>query len=106
MTKEEILAEIRRTAIENGGKPLGAARLKQETGISAYDWSRYWVRFGEAQLEAGFEPNKLMDAYTDEYLLGRMADLARELNRYPVRNELRQRDLPTQPSLLMQSLGN
>lgn len=89
MTKDEILAEIQRAATKNGGKPLGAGRLKQEAGIDVSDWSKYWIRFTEAQREAGFEPNKLTEAYTDEYLLSRMADLTRELNHYPVRNELR-----------------
>ena len=31
--KAYILDEIRRTAAENGGKPLGMARFQSETGI-------------------------------------------------------------------------
>ena len=37
-TKEEILNEIKRTAKENGGKPLGTKRFLDETGIGVYDW--------------------------------------------------------------------
>jgi hypothetical protein len=49
MTKEEILNEIRRTAKENSGKPLGQNRFLKETGINPYDWGKYWARFGDAQ---------------------------------------------------------
>lgn len=89
MTKDEILAEIRRTAKENGGKPLGAARFEQVTGITTYDWLRHWPRFGDAQREAGFEPNKLNAAFSDEYLLKKAVDLTRELGKFPTYREMR-----------------
>jgi hypothetical protein len=41
MQKEEILAEMKRTAEENGGKPLGKGRFETATGIGASDWLRY-----------------------------------------------------------------
>ena len=55
MTKEHILAEIRRTTEANGGTPLGVGRFFKETGIKASDWSgKYleavWWRRGEAAL--------------------------------------------------------
>jgi hypothetical protein len=37
MTREEILNEIRRTAAENGGKPLGRDRFLRITGITEYE---------------------------------------------------------------------
>jgi hypothetical protein len=87
--KEEILAEIRRTAKVNGGKPLGRARFEQATGITWYDWSRYWARFGEAQREAEVEPTTLQKAYQDDFLLRILADLTRELERFPSVADLR-----------------
>ena len=63
VSKEKIIEEIKRTAKENGGKPLGMARFEKETGIKIYDWKRYWARFGEAQKEAGFLPNQLQGPY-------------------------------------------
>ena len=59
LSKEQILVEIKRTAKENGGKPLGKLRFVKETGIGPYDWQRYWTQFGKAQQEAGLSPNQL-----------------------------------------------
>jgi len=72
--KEDILTEIRRTAQENGGKPLGRQRFERVTGIKPYDWIKYWPRFGDAQKEAGFEPNALMSAYDGDHLLAKLAE--------------------------------
>jgi len=98
ITKEHILAEIRRTAAENGGVPLGQARFSTETGIRYSDWhGRHWARFGDAVREAGFTPNKTNAAYSDEELLEKLAVLARELGRFPVAGELRLRRARTDP---------
>ena len=37
-SKVHIIEEIRRTAKENGGSPLGIARFEAETGIKSSDW--------------------------------------------------------------------
>lgn len=89
MQKEDILAEIRRTAQENGGKPLGRERFERITGIKPYDWAKYWARFGDAQKEAGFEPNTLMAAYDEDHLLDKLAELALELGKFPTHAERR-----------------
>lgn len=89
MDKESIITEIRRTAKENGDKPLGVSRFEQATGIRPYDWQKYWARFSEAQREAGFEPNKLVGSFTDEHLFVRVADLTRELQKFPTAQEMR-----------------
>jgi hypothetical protein len=90
MTKDHILAEIRRTAAANGGVPLGQARFSTETGIRYSDWhGKYWARFGDAVREAGFTPNQLNSAYSDSDLLDKLAALTRELGRFPVAGELR-----------------
>jgi hypothetical protein len=89
MNKEDIIAEIQRTAKENGDKPLGVARFEQATGIRPYDWGKFWARFSEAQQAAGFEPNKLIGSFTDDHLLVRAADLVRELQKFPTDREMR-----------------
>jgi len=100
MNKEDILAEIRRTAQENGGKPLGVVRFESVTGIRPYDWQKFWPRIGDAQQEAGFAPNKLVGAYGDDFLIEKVIDLTRELKRFPVALEMRikKRSDPTFPN--------
>lgn len=89
MRKDDILAEIRRTAEENNGKPLGVARFEQMTGIRPYDWGKFWARFGDAQREAGYAPNSLVASFSDEHLLDKAASLALELQKFPTDKEMR-----------------
>ena len=89
MDREHILTEIRRTAQENGGVPLGQARFGQQTGIRRPDWfGIYWTKFGDALQEAGFEPNVLQTAHGEDFLLESYIGLVRELGRFPVYGEL------------------
>ena len=45
MDKEYILKEIKRTAEENGGIPLGVASFFRETGVKEFDWrGKIWAR--------------------------------------------------------------
>lgn len=82
-TKEEIIEEIKRTAKENGGKPLGAARFQRETSISSYEWGKYWVRFGDALIAAGFQPNQFFKAYPDGFMVEKIIGLARKNGKFP-----------------------
>ncbi len=88
MDRDEILAEIRRTARENGSKPLGVARFERATGIKSYDWLKYWPRFGDVVREAGFEPNQLQAGFSDEYLMTKIIALIRELGKFPTNREM------------------
>ncbi len=88
ISKEQILIEIRRTAIENGGKPLGTNRFEKETGIKPYDWSRYWARFGDAQKEAGFSANVLQVAHTNEFVMEKIIGLMRKMKKFPTLREI------------------
>jgi hypothetical protein len=89
-TKDHILAEIKRTAAENDGKPLGIDRFRSETGIKPSDWQgKLWARWAGALAEAGFEPNKLQGPRSDDDLLGCLAAYAKELGHFPVANEIK-----------------
>jgi hypothetical protein len=89
MTKDEILDEIRRTTVDNGGRPLGYRRFAEVTGISQYAWGRFWSRFADAQREAGFEPNERNEALDPTLVLRRYLGLVRELQGIPTYRELR-----------------
>lgn len=90
MNKEHILSEIKRTAKENGGAPLGKDKFEQETGIKYYDWfGKFWARWNDAVKEAGHVPNELNTAFDKSEVFNRFADLANELGRIPVKGDLR-----------------
>ena len=61
MKKEHIIEEIKRTAEENNGIPLGMNRFKEATGIKREDWlGIYWTKWGDAVLDAGYKPNPFL----------------------------------------------
>lgn len=83
-SKTLVLDEIKRTAAENGGVPLGRARFETETGIRETDWSgRYWARWSDALREAGFEPNRMNQPNRVSDLARKLALLTRELGHLP-----------------------
>lgn len=88
ISKEDILAEIRRTAHENNGQPLGGTRFERETGITAYEWGRYWARFSDAQREAGLTPNQLQGPHADAVVFNKLTQLTRKLRRFPTYREI------------------
>jgi hypothetical protein len=90
MDKHFILAEIKRTAEQNGGAPLGTTKFAKITGIKKADWyGKYWSRRGDALTEAGFAPNEFQSPYDERELLQPLALLVREFGRVPVEGELR-----------------
>lgn len=101
MTKDQILDEIRRTAALNGGKALGKGRFFSETGIKESAWSgKFWIRWGDALREAGFEPNRLNAPHSEDHLLRNLAALTKELGHFPIAGEikLKARSTPGFPS--------
>ncbi|MEQ1793478.1 MAG: GIY-YIG nuclease family protein [Nitrospira sp.] len=91
-SKAHILAEIKRTAQDNGGLPLGTARFRTETGIKSSDWmGKFWARWGDALTEAGFKPNLLQGPRKEDELLEILASFTRELGHFPVANEIKLR---------------
>jgi Meiotically up-regulated gene 113 len=87
-SKEQVLSEIRRIAGECGGSPPGKNRFESETGIREHEWLKFWARWGDALIEAGFKPNSRTAAIAEEKLLEKLVMLARELGRFPVGREL------------------
>jgi len=90
MDKQLILDEIKRTAEENGGVPLGRDAFLAATGIKQTDWyGKHWARWGDALREAGFRPNEMQTAYADDEILAKLSGLIQELGHFPVEGELR-----------------
>lgn len=90
-TKQDIINAIQKTAKENGGKPLGIRKFEKETGINLYDCHRYWSTFGEAQREAGFTANTLQVPYKEEFILESLANLIRDIGKFPANGDFRVR---------------
>ncbi|MFH1621209.1 MAG: GIY-YIG nuclease family protein [Patescibacteria group bacterium] len=88
LNKQDILNAIRKTAEQNGGKPLGMGKFEKETGIKPYDWNKYWARFSDAQKEAGLTSNTLQESYTNEFLLNKIVVLARKIKRFPTYRDI------------------
>lgn len=90
MDKDFIISEIKRTALENNGKPLGVEKFYKLTDIKSSVWhGKYWRTWGEALKESGFSENKLNEAHDKDFLLRSLALLVREIKRFPASVDLR-----------------
>ena len=100
MDKEFIIDEIRRTA--SNGKALGQRLFHKVTGIKETDWhGKYWARWGDALVEAGYSQNVWNAAHDEEHLVKNVLDLTRKLGKYPTKWEmgLERRRNPDFPSI-------
>jgi hypothetical protein len=101
MNKQHILDQIKRTAVENGGKALGRAKFETVTGIREVDWrGRFWARWGDAVAEAGLTPNEKNKALDEQDMLRCVAEYSLELGRFPTTSEMqiKRRNAPTFPN--------
>jgi hypothetical protein len=87
--KHHILAEIKRLAEADGGRPPGVRRFERETGIKESDWFPVlWLRWGDALQEAGFTRNTMQEALSNEVLVENYVRLAQRLSRLPIQGEI------------------
>ncbi len=88
MTKQQILDEIRRTAKENGGQPLGVDRLKKETIIRDSDWKKYWIRLSDAHKELGLVPQLFgVRKHSDVEMMMAIANFVKDKGAFPTASE-------------------
>jgi len=86
-SKQEILDKIKRLAA--AGKSTGKSSFKADTGIDKKDWyPDYWLRWGDALLEAGLQPNPFGVRFSEELLVKKYIELIRELGRFPIAGDL------------------
>lgn len=84
-----ILAEIKRIAEANGGKPPGVILFRKETGIPEGKWlGVYWPRWSDALAEAGFSANEWRGKLDSNELLRKFAEIVRDRGGIPARAEL------------------
>jgi len=106
MNKKHIIDEIKRTAKENNGVPLGKLKFERVTGIKESDWyGKYWAKWSDAVKEAGYEPNKMISAYEQNVLIEHFISLIREIGKFPTSGEIRlkayeTKGFPSQSTLL------
>lgn len=90
ITKDQILAEIKRIAAANGGAPPGWRKFRTDTGIGEKDWlGKHWARWSEALRDAGFESNEWNQPYTEDELLAEYAKMTVVLGRLPTDRDIR-----------------
>jgi hypothetical protein len=101
MDRQQILAEIKRIALENAGQAPGRQMFQNATGVKMSEWYPHiWLRWGDALAEAGYSANQLQGKATDAALIEKYIAFVRELGRFPVEGEIRRkaREDPSFPS--------
>jgi len=87
--KDQIIAEIRRMAASDGGRPPGQKLFTRETGIGPHQWrGKCWARWGDALVDAGFEPNKWNERLDTEDVLDGVIAACRHYGKLPTRDEI------------------
>jgi hypothetical protein len=87
--RERILSEIKRIAEANGGQSPGMGLFEDETGIRRQDWiGKYWARWSDAILEAGFQPQELAQKTKPEFVFSKLLDACRHFKKFPTKAEL------------------
>lgn len=88
--RERILSEIKRIAKANGDQPPGSRTFQNETSIRPYDWNgKYWARWSDALIEAGFLPNKFNAKADSSVLLKKISEACRHFNKLPTASEFK-----------------
>ena len=88
--RHHILAELRRIAAAQGGRPPGKQSFAQQTGITGSRWSGIiWLKWSEAVIEAGFEPNAWNQAADRTAMLEELGHLTLILGKVPTWAEIK-----------------
>jgi hypothetical protein len=88
--REQILREIKRLALEQGGRAPGQEFFSKATGITPGKWRGvYWIKWSDVLSEAGFTANLWNAKHESSDILSMLAQLTRDLGRLPTRTEIR-----------------
>lgn len=107
--RDYILQEIRRLADVNGQAP-GQRLFASETSIAEHQWrGRFWSRWGDALVDAGFQPNKWNGRSETTDVLSGIVTACRHYGRLPTYSEmevLRRTDLSVpNPNVIKRHFG-
>lgn len=88
--RDQIIADIRRLAEANGGQPPGVQAFESATGVSEGSWrGKYWARWSDALVEAGYQPNQFQGRSEANHILISFIAAIRHHKRVPSVMELR-----------------
>lgn len=88
--RQHIISEIQRLAALNGGQAPGNQAFVTATGIKETKWrGKYWARWGDALIEAGFEPNAWTGKSDVTAILDGLTEACRHYGRLPTTSELK-----------------
>ena len=89
ISREEILAEIRKFVAANNGAIPGERTFLAATRIKQSAWKgKHWARWTDAVREAGYDPNALTQKIPDQDILEQLAGFITKLGYFPVRDEI------------------
>jgi len=88
--KQDILRKIQQVAADNGGKAPGIARFEAATGVKRHEWEgKIWRGWSDAVADAGFAPNELQVAFSEDALLAIVLEISKSLGRFPTTSDLK-----------------
>jgi hypothetical protein len=86
--REHIVNEIRRLTKDTGKVP-GQRLFESETGVAAHQWrGKFWARWGDALVEAGFGPNEWTQKLDTKAVLDAVIVMCRYYKKVPTRSEV------------------
>lgn len=86
--RDKIISEIKRLSAKHG-KTVGKMVFERETGITEGVWrGKYWARWNDIILEAGFAPNQKTTRTDDEFFILKLIDIFRHYQKIPTSSEL------------------
>lgn len=89
ISREELLAEIRKFVTANNGAIPGERTFVAANRIKQSAWKgKHWARWTDAVREAGYDPNALTQKIPDEGILEQLAGFITKLGHFPVRDEI------------------
>jgi len=92
MDKQLILEQIKLIATASSGRAPGWQAFAATTGARQADWYPHiWLRWGDALTEAGYARNEYRTRMSDDFVLEKYIELARDLKRIPIAGEIRRR---------------